>query len=151
MSRYNRSGPHTGGLHAGRRVGVVGDFFDHVAVVDAKVDAAGVSYGDVEGAEDELGAFEVDGIAGESVDDFHERGLDGLLVLDEFDGVKAGVTRGGDAAHHALVEVAELLSAESGGAATDTGDLDVSADFDAGMNWHIDPVDPIDNFLVVAS
>jgi hypothetical protein len=27
----------------------------------------------------------------------------------------------------------------------------VGADFDAGMNWHIDPVGPIDNFLVVAS
>jgi hypothetical protein len=125
--------------------------FDHVAGVEAEVDSTSVADGGVEGAEDELGAFEVDGVAGESVDDFHERSLDGLLVLDEGDGVKAGVRRGGDAARHALVEVAELLSAESGGAATDSGDLDVSADFDVGMNWHIGRVGPIDNFLVVAS
>jgi hypothetical protein len=43
------------------------------------------------------------------------------------------------------MEVAELLSAESGGAAPDSGDLDVSARLDV---WH---VGPIDNFLVVAS
>ncbi|MGC1646558.1 MAG: hypothetical protein WA741_12070 [Candidatus Sulfotelmatobacter sp.] len=34
-----------------------------------------------------------------------------------------------DGAEHALVEVPELLSAESGGAATDSGDLDMSAGF----------------------
>src|ERR1039458_4005691 len=39
------------------------------------------------------GAFEVDGVAGEGVDDFHEGGLDGLLVLDEGDGVEACVGR----------------------------------------------------------
>lgn len=43
----------------------------------------------------------------------NERGLDGLLVLDEGDGVEAGVRRHLDAAHHALVKVAERLSAES--------------------------------------
>ena len=43
-----------------------------------------------------------------------------------------------DAAYHALVEVAELLSAESRGAAADSGDLDVSANLDIGMNRHID-------------
>ena len=42
----------------------------------------GVSYGDVEGAEDQGGALQVDGVAHEGVDDFHERGLDGLLVFD---------------------------------------------------------------------
>ena len=112
------------------------------------MDAAGVSYGDVEGAEDEFGALEVDGVADEGVDDFHEGGLDGRLVLDEGDGMKAGVGRSGNAAHHALMEIAELLSAESGGAATDSGDLDVGADFDIGMNWH---TGPLNNFLVVAS
>ena len=43
--------------------------------------------------------------------------------------------RGGtvDGAEHALVEVAELLSAESGRAATDSGDFDVGAIPDV---WH---------------
>jgi hypothetical protein len=63
-------------------------------------------------------------------------------------GVERGVGGGGDAAHHALMEVAELLSAESGGATTDSGDFDVGADFDIGMNWH---TGPLDKFLVVAS
>ena len=54
------------------------------------------------------------------------------------------------------MEVAELLSAESGGAATDSGDLDMSTDSDVGTDWHIGPVGPIEicpinNFLVVAS
>jgi len=60
--------------------------------------------------------------------------------------VKASVRRGGDAAHRALVEVAELLSARSRGA-TDSGDLDVGADSDIGVNRHSGP---LDNFLIVA-
>jgi hypothetical protein len=67
--------------------------------------------------------------------DFHQGSLDGFLILDEGDGVKASVRRGGDAAHHALVEVAEPLSAQSGEDATDSGDLDVGADSDIEMNW----------------
>ena len=113
------------GWHGVRRGGVVGDFADHFVFVEVEADAAGIADGDVEGAEQEFGAFEVDGVAGEGVDDFHERGLNGLLALDLGDGMKAGFGRGGDAAHHALVEVAELLSAKSGRAATDSGDLDV--------------------------
>jgi len=104
--------------------------------VEAEVNAAGVFYGDVKGAEDEFGAFEVDGVAGEGIDDFHERGLDGFLIFDEGDGMDAGVVGDLNAAHHALMEVAELLSAESGRAATDSGDFDVSTDADAGTNWH---------------
>ncbi len=42
-----------------------------------------------------------------------------------------------DGAEHALVEVAELLFAESGGAATDSGDFDMSTAF---RIWHIGPV-----------
>jgi hypothetical protein len=49
------------------------------------------------------------------------------------------------------MEVAELLSAESGGAAADSGDFDVGAISDIRMNWHIGPVSPIYNFLVVTS
>jgi hypothetical protein len=107
-------------------------------LLELEADAAGIFYGDVEGAEHEFGAAQVDGVAGEGVEDFHEGGLDGLLVFDEGDGVNAGVGRDLDAAHHALMKVAELLSVKSGGAATDSGDLDVSADLDAGTKWHID-------------
>jgi len=117
---------------------VVGDLVDHAASHAVEADAVGVFHGDVEGLEHEVGTAEVDGVAGDGVDDFHERGLDGLLVFDESDGVEAGVRWHLDAAHHALVEVAELLSAESGGAAADSGDLDVSANLDAWMNRHID-------------
>ena len=94
--------------------GVVGDLVDHAACDAVEADAVGVFHGDVEGLEHEVSAAEVDGVAGDGVDDFHERGLDGLLVLDESDGVEAGVGWHLDAAHHALVKVAELLSAERG-------------------------------------
>jgi hypothetical protein len=82
-----------GGWHGVRRGGVVGDFADHFFFVQVEADAAGVADGDMKGAEQELGAFEVDGIAGEGVDDFHERGLNGLLALDLGDGMEAGVGR----------------------------------------------------------
>jgi hypothetical protein len=45
--------------------------------------------------------------------DFHDGGLDGFLVLKHGDGVEARLGDG-DGAKHALVEIAELLSAESG-------------------------------------
>jgi hypothetical protein len=125
---------------------VGGNFADHLVLAEGKADAADISYGDMEGAEDEFGALQVDGVADEGVDDFHEGGLDGLLVLDEGDGMETGVGRSGHAANHALMEVAELLSAKSGRAATESGDLDVGANFDIGMNWH---TGPLDNFLVV--
>src|ERR1700733_11861487 len=136
------------------RVGIVGNFADHFGFVHAELDAADISYGYVEGAEDKFGAFEIDGIADEGVDDLHERGLDGLLVLNDSDGVKARFRRGADAPNHALVEVAELLSTKGGRAAADSGDFNVGTDFDAGLNWHIAPithvaVGHIDNFLVV--
>jgi len=81
-----------------------------------------------EGAEDEFGALEFDGAAQQGVDDLHEGGLDGFLVLEEGSVVDA---RGWvfDGAEHALVEVAELFSAESWASATDSGDFDVSAGF----------------------
>jgi hypothetical protein len=73
--------------------GIGGDFFDHVIGAEAEVGTADVFYRDVKGAEDEFGAAEIDGIAGEGVDDFHERGLKGFSVFDESDGMKAGLRR----------------------------------------------------------
>jgi hypothetical protein len=67
---------------------VLGELLDHVAY-SLEADAAGVFYGDEEGFEDEVGAAQVDGVAGEGVDDFHEGSLNGLLVLDEGDGMQA--------------------------------------------------------------
>lgn len=112
--------------------GVGGNFADHFVLANVEANVVDIAHGGVECAQEQLAAAEVDGVAGEGVDDLHERSLDGLLVLDDGDGVKAGVGRSGDAAQHALVEVAEALSAKSWGAATDSGDLDVSADFDGG-------------------
>lgn len=48
----------------------------------------------------------------------------------------AGLGRRGDAADHALVEVAEALAAEGGRGARVSGDLDVGAEFYAGVGWH---------------
>jgi|HubBroStandDraft_1064217.scaffolds.fasta_scaffold18527_2 hypothetical protein len=109
-----------------RRRGVVGDFGDDVVGV-AELDAAGVTDGGVEGAENEFGAFDFDGAPEEGVDDLHERGLDGFFVLEDGGVVNARLRRAFYGAEHALVEVAELLSAEWRRAAADSGDLDVSA------------------------
>jgi hypothetical protein len=103
-------------------------------VVDAELQVADVFDGDVEGAEDERGALQVDGVAHEGVDDFHQSDLEGLLVLDESDGVQARLRWSTDAADHALVEVAELLSAHGGRGATNSGDLDVGAAANVGLS-----------------
>ena len=108
-----------------------------MVLIRIEADAAGVTDGGVEGAEDKFGALGVNGVADQGVDDLHERGLDGLLVFEERDGMDAGLRRSADASHHALMEVAEVLSAESGRAATDSGDFDMGAGFDAGLNGHI--------------
>jgi hypothetical protein len=116
--------------------GIVGDFLDHAGGVEVEADAAGIFDGDVESFEDEVGTAEIDGVAGDGVDDFHERGLDGLLVFDERDGMEASFRRSLDAAQHALMEVAELLSAQSGRAAADPSDLDVRTEL---YVWHVRP------------
>jgi hypothetical protein len=48
--------------------------------------------------------------------------------------VKAGLRRSADAANHALVEVAELLSAHGRRGATNSGDLDVGAAADVWLS-----------------
>ena len=137
----------------GRGVSVGGDLSNHIGV-EAELDAADVADGSVEGAEDEFGALDFDSAAKQSIDDLHEGDLDGFLVLEE-GGVMDTRVWTFDGAEHALVEIAELFSAESGGAAADSGDLDVGAVFRV---WHIGPVGPFDigihlrnNFFVVTS
>ena len=75
-----------------------------------------------------VSTLEFKGAAEQSVDDFHEGGLDGFGVFEE-GGAKDAGTGEADRTQHALVEVAELLSAKSGRAAADAGDLDMSAGF----------------------
>ena len=107
--------------------GVFGDFFYCVSGVDVELYAAGVFHRDVQGAKDQFGALEVDGVAHECVDDFHQRGLDGLFVLEDGDGVKARLrrccgrrgARAGGSSRTAL--------REERGAAADSGDFDMSA------------------------
>lgn len=48
----------------------------------------------------------------------------------------ARLGRRADAADHALVEVAETLAAQGGRGAGVSRDLDVGANFDAGVRWH---------------
>jgi len=128
----------------GRRI--FRDVLDGVAS-GVEANAMRIFDGDVQRAQNERRTLQIDGVAHERVHDFHERGLDGLLVFDESDGVQARVRRRADAADHTLMEVAELLAAKGRRTATHSGDLNVSARFDAWVNWHIDP---IKNFFVVA-
>jgi hypothetical protein len=136
LSRIDGGRLHMRCFGSRRRLGIVGDLGDHFAVI-VEADAAGVADGGVEGAENEFSAAQFDGAANQGVDDFHDGGLDSFLVLQHGDGVKARPGNG-DGAKHALVEIAELLSAKSGGAATDSGDFDVGA----GLHvWHRGPID----------
>ena len=116
--------------------------------MESELHAFDVADGGVEGAEDQFGALEFDGAAEQGVDDFHQGGLDGLFVLEQGVVMEAG---GGifDGAEHALVEVAELLSVEWGRAATDAGDLDMSAGFEVGHE--LGPFGIGNNFFVVFS
>ncbi len=75
-------------------------------------------------------------VADEGVDDFHERGLDGLRVLEVGDGVEARFGRRTHAADHALMEIAEDFLAQRGRAAADSVDPDVSADASVGVECH---------------
>ncbi len=126
------------------RLRVFGDFSYYAAGVAVELGASRVLYRDVQGSEDQLGTFQVDGVAHQCIDDFHQRGLDGFFVLNDGDGVEARLRRPADTAVGVLVEVTKLLSAERGGAATDSGDFDMSAGF-AGE--HV--IDPVANFLVL--
>jgi hypothetical protein len=104
---------------------IVGDSFD--GLLDAESHAAGILDGDLKSVEDQRGPLIVDGVAHEGIDDFHQGVLDGFFVFDQGDGMKAALLGTTHATMCVLVEVAELLAFESGGAAADSADLDMSA------------------------
>ena len=136
VARVLAEGGLEGDLQFAHRCGIIDgplavlrDLIDHLAGFGSEVFAAGIFYGDVQGAEHQCGALEFDGVAHESVKDFHEGDLDGFAVFDERDGVKACLRRGANAAMHALVVVAEFACAKSRRATTDSGNFDMSAGF----------------------
>jgi hypothetical protein len=108
-------------------LGVVGDFADHVVAADVEVDVAGISYCDVQGFEDDVGALDVDGAFEDGIDHVHDGGLDGFGVFDQGDGVDLRIDAGLHALDHAGVEVAKVFLFERGRTAAVSGDLDVSA------------------------
>ena len=89
-----------------------------------------ISDGDVKCAQDELSAREIDGVADEGIDHFHERCLDTEFIFDEGDRMKARVGGSAHAAEHALMKIAEDFAAEGGRAAGNSVDLDVGAETD---------------------
>ena len=116
--------------------GVVGDFVDHVAGTDLKVDVAGISYGDVQSFEDDVGALVVDVAFEDGVDHVHDGGLDGFGVFDQGDGVDLRVDASLHTLDHAGVEVAEIFLLERGGTAAVSGDFYVGALTNVWMNGH---------------
>src|SRR5579862_4157874 len=118
------------------RGGIFGDFGGDIADEGFEVGAAGISGGDVESAENEAGALKIDVVADDGVDGFHERGLDGGFVLEHGHGMDARPGRRAHATNHALVKVAENLSAKSGRAAADSVDLDLRTDLNVGADCH---------------
>ena len=114
-------------------LGVVGDLADHFVLAEVEIDVAGISYGDVEGFEDDGGALVVDGAFEDSVDHVHDGGLGGFGVFDEGDGSDLGVDARLHALDHAGVEVAEIFLLEGGGTAAVSSDLDVGAATNIGM------------------
>lgn len=107
--------------------GILGNFRDHFGGGQAEADLVSIFRGDEESAQDEAGAADIDVVADEGVDDFHERGLDGMRVFEHGDGMETRLGRGADAADEALVKITKNFLAQGGGAATDSVDLDVGA------------------------
>jgi hypothetical protein len=94
-----------------RGCGICGNFLDHVALATIETGLGGVAGGYAERAQDEAGAGDIDLIADEGVDDFHERGLDGFLILEHGDGMKARLGRSAHTADHPLMEITEDFTA----------------------------------------
>jgi len=94
---------------------VGGDFLHHLFGVEVDFDAADGCRRRCCGRGGWFSALEFDAATDQAVDDVHEGDLYGFLVFKQGRVMKARA-RGVDGAEHALVEVAELLSAESGDA-----------------------------------
>ena len=120
-----------------RGCGIFGNFLDHVALPAIEMSFARVPDGDAESAQDEASARDIDVVADEGVDDFHERGLDGLRVLEIGDGMEARFGRGAHTADHALMEITEDFLAQRWRAAADSVDLNVSTDASVWIDCHV--------------
>ena len=129
---FGRAGIGMVGLILG---GVVGEFADHFVVKNIEADAMRVLGGDVERFEDQFGATILDGAAKQGLDEIHERGLDGLLVLDERDGRNIGVNGAGNAVNQTLMEVTKMFAFEGGRATALSANLDMTATR-MSLNWH---------------
>src|SRR5437879_2169813 len=78
--RCGLNGGSRKGARDWRGGGVFGNFLDHVALPAIETNLAGIPDRDAERAQDEAGASDVDLVADEGVDDFHEPALDGVVT-----------------------------------------------------------------------
>ena len=114
---------------------VVGDFLNDLPWALVEVAAAGVAFGDVEGAQEQRGGLVFGGAVGDGVHDFHDGVLNGLAVFEDEHGGDAGVDGHGNAADDALVEVAEVFAFEGGRFAGVSGNANVGAAW-GGLQVH---------------
>jgi hypothetical protein len=111
--------------------GVGGDLFYGCGVAGGHGVALEVAAGDLESVEEEAGAFGVDVVAGDALQDFTDGVLDGAAVLGCGE-MEAGLTattrmRVGDGVAGGVMVVAELLGAEAWAAAAVAVGEDVAA------------------------
>jgi hypothetical protein len=120
-------------------VGCGGVFADDFGGLGDHVEAAGVEGGELQTVEQRVGAFGVDEVAGERVNDLGEGELDGDAILQGREGDDVAVfhkatlgdhggTVEGVAAVEALVEVTEAGVGQGYGAARDSVGLDMAAE-----------------------
>ena len=106
---------------------VVGHFADDLRGGNVETDTARVDDGDMDGAEQGIGAAVVE-VAGEDlVVDFHEGALDVFGTFEHGGGVEAAIHASADTFDEVGMEVAEKLSAEGGRAAAAAVNFDVGA------------------------
>src|SRR4029077_14305503 len=73
----------------GGSCGILWNLIDYVVAENIETCGLRISNGDVKGAQHDSCAGDIDLVANDSVDDLHERGLDGRCVLDERDGMES--------------------------------------------------------------
>jgi hypothetical protein len=106
---------------------VVGHFADDLRGGNVETDTARVDDGDMDGAEQGIGAAVVEFAGEKLVVDFHEGVLDVFGTFKHGGGVEAAIYASADAFDEVGMEVAEELSAEGGGAAAAAVNFDVGA------------------------